>query len=149
MFSDLNYWKTIPPNATNTKIPTLNNDGTTIILLNQFNEIIDYLSYDDSYHSQGIKDTKGISLEKIDLDIQNQSSNWTSASSLIKNTPGERNSAHHQFVFKSTLTIEPKQLDFNYGETSFLFSYQFESEKSGNCILFNEKGQHLVDILKQ
>ncbi len=47
VFTELNNWKTIPPNATNTKIPTLNNDGTTIILLNQFNEIIDYLSYDE------------------------------------------------------------------------------------------------------
>lgn len=147
VFSDLSNWVTIPPNSTHTKIPTLNNDGTTIILLNQFNEIIDYLSYDKSYHSQLIKETKGISLEKIDLDIKNQKSNWTSASSLVKSTPGETNSVNHQFLFKTTLTIEPKQLDFNFGATSFLFSYQFEGEKSGSCFLFNEKGQKLTDIL--
>lgn len=147
VFTELNTWNTIPPNVTHTKIPILNNDGTTIILLNQFNEVIDYVSYDKLYHSPSSKKTKGISLEKIDNDIQNEKSNWTSASSLVKNTPGEVNSAHHPFEFKTTLTIAPKQLDFNYGETSFLFSYAFEQEKSGNCILFNEKGQKLVDIL--
>ena len=147
VLTNTNDWTQSPPNAFNTKIPSLNNDGTTVILLNQFDEVIDYVSYNKDMHNFSIKDTKGISLEKIDLTIQNNQNNWTSASTLIGSTPGEMNSANHQFIFKNTLTIEPKTIDFNFAQTNILFSYEFENEKSGNCILFNEKGQKIEDIL--
>jgi len=77
--------------------PALNNSGATIVVLNTATlEPIDEVTYSDSWHSQGISSTKGISLERTAFTKpSNDPANWHSASEDCGfATPGYQNSAY-------------------------------------------------------
>jgi len=79
------------------KLPVLNNEEATIVLFRQADEaIIDEVTYSTKWHSSSIKNKKGVSLERIDPNMDSQdASNWISATADVGyGTPGYRNSQH-------------------------------------------------------
>ena len=80
-------------NSTEAKLPSLNNGADNLILITTNGTIIDELSYDEKWHYNELNSTENVSLERINPDQPNISSNWHSASS-IENfaTPGYQNS---------------------------------------------------------
>ena len=75
-------------------LPSLPNHGSIICLMNANQLLLDKVRYEPGWHDPHIGETKGISLERIRLDISGCiSSNWHSASSLCGgSTPGMENS---------------------------------------------------------
>jgi hypothetical protein len=66
--------------------------GTTLYLEDAFSNVIDSMYYDDNMH-KFVKETKGLSLEKINLDLpSNNYNNWGSCLSKNRATPFAVNS---------------------------------------------------------
>ena len=80
-------------NWVNNPLPAYNNDSGTVLLLFN-NQIIDKVSYQDTWHFDLLNETDGKSLERIDaFGPSNQASNWhTAAETSNFATPGIVNS---------------------------------------------------------
>lgn len=74
--------------------PSLPNTGSGIILMDKGQTIIDKVNYESDWHRNDIGETKGISLERISLDLDGMdANNWHSASFISGgSTPGLLNS---------------------------------------------------------
>ena len=80
------------------KLPVLANGGASLVLYRKSNQqIIDEVHYSSNWHDSSVKEKKGVSLERIDLNGESQDpSNWTSAASASGyGTPGKENSQHN------------------------------------------------------
>jgi hypothetical protein len=78
-------WKSLP------------NDGNCISIYNRSGDILDMVCYHDSMHSDYAFMTKGVALERIsDHPCEPWYHCWTSASSMVSGTPGEKNSQHRE-----------------------------------------------------
>ncbi|MDR2919580.1 MAG: lamin tail domain-containing protein [Tannerella sp.] len=89
------YYTSAPEMIYELKLPALNNTGATLVLLRTHDEfVIDRLTYSSKWHDIAIKNTKGVSLERIQPDADTQSAaNWTSATAMVGyGTPGYINS---------------------------------------------------------
>ncbi|MDR1561897.1 MAG: lamin tail domain-containing protein [Dysgonamonadaceae bacterium] len=126
--------------------PALANGFGTIVILNNLNgEILDEVSYNNDWHSAGINDTKGISLERTNSDYpSNDPSNWHSASDDSGfATPGYENS-----IRKSNNAIE----EFTIVYPQFIIGnciIRYRLDKPGlrcNAKLFDTSGR-LVSII--
>ena len=75
-------------------MPALSNQGSILCLMDENQRLLDKVRYDPSWHDPRLNETKGISLERIRLDITGLfSSNWHSASAVSGgSTPGSLNS---------------------------------------------------------
>lgn len=99
----LTYY-TIPSKFVKASLPTLNNSGDKIILLDSLKRVIDSLQYFSTWGGAG-----GRSLERISADHSStDSSNWKTSSNKNKATPGRINS------------VSPKEFDIQ--ASSILFS---------------------------
>ena len=63
------------------KLPSCNNVEDNILLISTQGNIIDSLSYSDTWHYSELNTTENISLERICPNKNNVSTNWFSASS--------------------------------------------------------------------
>ncbi len=80
------------------KLPVLANGGASLVLYRKSNQqIIDEVHYSSNWHDSSVKEKKGVSLERIDLNGESQDPyNWTSAASASGyGTPGKENSQHN------------------------------------------------------
>jgi hypothetical protein len=120
-------------------MPSLaNTSGCAVILNTITNEIVDQLYYNESMHSKGISNKKGVALERIRFDIPaDEPTNWASASGISGNgTPGYVNSQHLEGVgmehpSKNSITMEYPGL----GNDAYGIRYRLD--KPGyNCRLF-------------
>jgi hypothetical protein len=97
------YFCLKPQNLVPISLPSLGLSNTRITLRTNSLSLLDSLEYSESWHSTLLKDTKGVALEKLDLNaLSTDSKNWYSASSRVGyGTPTGPNSQN-----KGTLTDE-------------------------------------------
>jgi hypothetical protein len=91
------YYMSSPEAVYEMKMPVLNNEGATIVLFRISDEIvIDEVFYSEKWHDISIKETKGVSLERINPEAESQDHfNWTSATAEVGyGTPGYKNSQY-------------------------------------------------------
>ena len=80
----------------------LTDGGQQLTLYNQHDEVIHYVSYSKSWHTEAIKQEGGWSLEMIDANWPCVGSeNWNSSTSPIGGTPGQSNSICNTLNFNS------------------------------------------------
>ncbi len=73
--------------------PSLNNSGDDLELLDQLTNVLDAVSYDDSWYRDGVKEDGGYSLELINPTIPcADPSNWIGSFDVSGGTPGTQNS---------------------------------------------------------
>ena len=71
----------------------LNNDGDDVLLLDHTGSVVDSVSYSPSWHSPGVVDATGRSLERIrPRGRSNDARNWSTCARPVGGTPGRRNS---------------------------------------------------------
>jgi hypothetical protein len=71
----------------------LTNAGTTLLLMDQNLDVIDFVGYTDQWYRNPSKSAGGWSLEKIDpYSFCQQSSNWIASNDITGGTPGKTNS---------------------------------------------------------
>ncbi len=97
-------------NIYNAQLPSMNNDEGNIVICKKSAQIIDEVSYNEEWHYTELNDVENVSLEKIILKNPNNSSNWTSASSIHNyGTPGYENSN-----FYNPLNINDESFSLSY-----------------------------------
>lgn len=83
-----------PANFISVKLPTLNQDKGTVIILNAQGIVTDEVNYNDNWQFKLLTNTEGVALERIDFNGKSQSAdNWHSAAtSAGYGTPAYKNS---------------------------------------------------------
>ena len=113
-----------------TTIPAMNDDAGSIILLDAEELHIDAVSYTDQQHSPLLKDTEGVSLERIEIRLpSNDPQNWRSAASSAGfATTGYRNSNTTEAQYTDdNIIVEPEIFVPVYGTPAFTqIRYHFD-----------------------
>lgn len=80
--------------------PNFNNAGDSVILRNEFDEVIDYVFYSDDWYRDEARNAGGFTLERIDPDFVdcNQALNWQASEAAIGGTPGQLNTANGDYL---------------------------------------------------
>ncbi|MGY6522436.1 MAG: lamin tail domain-containing protein [Mongoliitalea sp.] len=126
--------------------------GGTVVLLNGDESISEFFTYHDRMHHRLLRDSRGVSLERLTAEVSSQDpANWTSASSSMGfATPGFRNS--QSFVFgndAASIRIYPEIfVPEAPGEQGFCtISYQLEqSGMVGSIQIYGTDGRRVKEI---
>ncbi len=114
---------------------------------------IDYLVYNEDMHYSLLKDTKGVSLEKIHLQGGNDASNWHSAASAVNyGTPGYRNSQNlTEGVAESAFELTP--LVFSPDNDGFddVLQINYKMNDAGyqlNVKIYDSRGREVKHLIE-
>ncbi len=113
------------------KLPPFNDDTGSVLVTNAGPEIMDSFSYSTSMHSVFLKDTEGVSLERIELKRPTaDAQNWKSASSSSGYaTPGyiNSNSRSDPALSDETIQLDPEVFVPFAGQPDFVaIHYKFD-----------------------
>lgn len=101
-------------------LPTLSDDEGSVALLSEEETIVDTILYSDDQHSPFLKNTEGVSLERIDPNSPSATTNWTSASaSSGYATPALPNSNAFQTDHEETVSVDPEIFSPQSGSPDF------------------------------
>lgn len=128
-----------PPDTSNfitATLPSLNVEGANISIISNggINQItIDSFDYSEKFHFQLIDNTKGVSLEKLNLySNTNDPNNWHSATAQVKYaTPG----------YKNSTTITPNNTPSEFGITLDKRTFTPDGDNVDDFLLINYKMQ--------
>ena len=106
-----------------TSFPSLNNASDDIILKDANGQILDKLSYFDSWYGDDIKKQGGFTLELINPnDPCSAGDNWTASNAMIGGTPGAQNSVYDTTpdteapMLISSIAMSPNFLELTFSE---------------------------------
>ncbi len=146
-----NFYK-IPPEIMIITMPwtALNNSSSDLVLLNNTKDTVyDELTYDIKWHNVLIKNTKGVSLEKINPLLMTQDpQSWHSASSESNyGTPGYKNSQFRDFQSEDNsmkqVWVDPEAFSpDNDGQADVCF-IRYKTDMNGyvaNVLILNPAG---------
>lgn len=131
------------------KLPALANTFSSVVLYRKKDKvIIDEVSYSAKWHQSGVKNKKGIALERINPDESSQTpSNWTSASQHQEGgTPGYQNSQYMQDGSTTAIQIEAPE----YMELSGDYLIKYGMSKAGffcRAFVFDASGRKIEEIM--
>lgn len=131
-------------------IPNISVSQDRIGIITKSKKIIDEMQYNNNMHSENIRTTKGISLERISYENSSLNiKNWTSASFSVKHaSPGYENSnslnntnntsnieiVNKTLVLKNGIPIVPLEVEYNFDET---FSSTIKIYNSNGNLIHN------------
>jgi len=132
--------------------PALTNTGGDIYLFNRQELIIDKLSYSPDMHHPMIKNSAGVSLERISSEISSSNvSNWHSASvTTTYASPGYANTQAYYDISNSELTIFPEIFSpDNDGYNDVVgINYLFKTRGfSGSVYIYDSNGRLVRELL--
>jgi hypothetical protein len=142
------YYTPSPQVICELKLPALNNTGATLVLFRTKDEtVIDEVSYSPEWHDVAIKNTKGVSLERIYPEQETQSSvNWTSATSMAGyGTPGYKNSQYGASEAGHAISLSAPEYVAGSGE----YLIHFRTDQTGyRCRMdvFTPEGKKVAEI---
>jgi hypothetical protein len=135
--------------------PSMPNDKSVIVLMNQQGTIIDELHYDEKWHFPLIDNKEGVALERINYNYTTQDKpNWTSAASTAGfGTPGYINSQLRADIqVQGQVTISPAIFSpDNDGRDDFAI-IQYELPEPGyvtNISIFDAHGYRVRNLVQQ
>jgi len=118
-------------------MPSMRSDSGTIGLRSPDKIVIDQLFYEENFQSPLLSNLKGVSLERISLDIKtNNPENWHSASEVHNyGTPGYANSQSRSTpVSDNTLVIDPPVITPNLPGIANFATLNFTFKNTGNVL---------------
>ncbi|MCT4579914.1 MAG: lamin tail domain-containing protein [Flavobacteriales bacterium] len=134
--------------------PSYADDEGTVILFLPNNQVVDSVHYDDSFQFALLKETDGVSLERIDFNrSSNDETNWHSAAEAEGfGTPTLQNSQYTTTeTSPSTLTVEPELFspDNDGFEDVLTLSYKMENPGFvGNITIFDTQGRTVRQLMQ-
>ncbi len=134
--------------------PSYSDDEGTVILLLPNNQVVDSVHYDDSFQFALLKETDGVSLERIDFNrSSNDETNWHSAAEAEGfGTPTIQNSQYTMTEASPiTLTVEPELFspDNDGFEDVLTLSYKMETSGFvGNITIFDAQGRTIRQLMQ-
>ncbi len=135
-------------------LPSYPVSGGKVVLLNENNQIVEEFGYDEDLHHPLLRDSKGVSLERISAESPaNFNSNWHSASGVEEYaTPGRKNSQVISGEFEGEMiVIEPGVFDPEGSNGNTFTTIQFQLDQTGwigSFRIYNLAGQ-LIQVLAQ
>ena len=134
-------------------LPSLNNDSNTVFISNK-EKVIDLVSYNNNWHFELVTNEKGVSLEKIDYqNNENNSSNWTSsASSNNFGSPTNENSHfnNHKKNKESNFSLESSIFSPDNDGYQDLLAINYLFSENNNiitAIIYNENGSLIKELV--
>jgi len=131
-----------------------NDEGQLILhLKGSKDSVVDRLHYEEAWHYDLLHDTKGVSLEKIDLHQGNIPENWHSAASAVNyGTPAYENS---QFLASekpsSRFELVPEIFSPDNDGYDDVLQINYEMEAPGytlNLVIYDSRGRKILHLLK-
>jgi len=135
-----------------TTLPSMNDDAGSMAILDDSDRLLDYLLYDQNFHSALLKDKEGVSLERISLtEPAINPRNWQSASSASGfATPGYLNSSSRPEnpIDENSVSIEPEIFSPAIpGQQSAQINYRFDqSGFAANIKIVDHQGRLIKEI---
>lgn len=133
-------------------LPSYPISGGTVVLLNENDQVVEEFGYDEDLHHPLLRDSKGVSLERISAESPaNIPSNWHSASGTEEYaTPGRKNSQVISGEFEGEMIlIEPKVFDPEGSNGNTFTTIQYQLDQAGwigSFRVYNLAGQ-LMHVL--
>lgn len=130
------------------KLPSMNDDAGSILLMDSSGKIFDQFIYTEKMHFELLNNNEGVSLERINP-FRNSSdpTNWTSASSLSGYaTPAYRNSQYTATTQHGSFNIEPEVFspDGDGHKDILTFTYKLGSNNNvGKIEIYNSNGSRV------
>ncbi len=121
--------------------------GATVLLTDKSGNVIDRMDYSEKLHSPLLKETKGVSLERVSPDVASDNAdNWHSAAENVHyGTPGRLNSmAQNAEITDNGIEITPEVFspDGDGFDDVCMINYNFdEPGYTMNVYIFNTGGQ--------
>ncbi|MGB0983641.1 MAG: lamin tail domain-containing protein [Saprospiraceae bacterium] len=136
-------------------LPSLPDASGGVIIFNKNNETIDALEYDESWHHSLLSDENGVSLERIQLDIETQNvNNWQSAAATVGYaTPSYQNSQFLENTNISTEFISLAKKTFSPDDDGFedflLIQYELDqTDYSATISIFDANGRSIKQLIQ-
>jgi hypothetical protein len=132
------------------RLPSFNDDSGSVALTNEADQVLDTLRYDDRWHDAILKDTEGVSLERISWDQPTQNAaNWKSAPAAAGfATPGFPNANSRPEVRnEQAVRVEPEV--FSPAQAPFFSSIHYAFGQSGwiaNVKILDTQGRVIKTI---
>lgn len=140
------YPTAVEENLVLTDLPSFSNDAGSVIIYDQFLELMDQFDYTDDMHFALLDDADGVSLERISrAQPTNDGSNWHSASSAVSYaTPGYENSQNNEaFSALTQVTLSNEFVSPDNDGYQDVVSILYNLTDPGYSIsvkVFNDKG---------
>ena len=136
--------------------PSFANSGGIALLMSRQGITIDQMTYNEQMHYPLLKETKGVSLERVSWEVaSDQVDNWHSAAESVHfGTPGYANSMMtepSQVQAENPITAEPQIFspDGDGFDDACLFAYQLESSGcTMNTYVFSAEGRLVRHLVK-
>ncbi len=123
----------------------LSNSGSMIKISDVLNNTIDSVNYNPKWHNNNLSDTKGYSLERINIGLPTTlPSNWSSCANPLGGTPGQKNSIFIQNNKESSLSVSPNPFspDGDGYEDFTIIKYKLKANTSQIRVkIFDVKGR--------
>ena len=136
--------------------PSYANSGGMVLLMSRQGVVIDQMTYDEKMHYPLLKETKGVSLERVSWKVpSDQADNWHSAAEAVGfGTPGYKNSMmtdEQEVSFENPITVSPAVFspDGDGFDDCCRICYQLESSGyTMNAYVFSAEGQLVRHLVK-
>lgn len=123
----------------------LSNSGAMIKISDVLNNTIDSVYYNPKWHNNNLSDTKGYSLERINIGLPTTlPSNWSSCANPLGGTPGQKNSIFIQNNKETSLSVSPNPFspDGDGYEDFTIIKYKLKANTSQIRVkIFDVKGR--------
>jgi hypothetical protein len=132
-------------------LPTMPDDEGSVALISDDDRIIDSFSYSKKFHSPLIKDSEGVSLERISFTNSTlEPANWKSATAFSGfATPGYLNSnaRSETQMEQSVISVDPEIISFSGANEFTQIRYHFdESGYIANVKVYDHQGRSIKEI---
>ncbi len=134
--------------------PSYPTSGATVLLTDKTGNVIDRMDYSEGLHSPLLKETKGVSLERVSPDVESSNADlWHSAAENVHyGTPGRKNSMAQDTVITDNwvdVTPEVFSPDGDGFDDVCMINYNFdEPGYTLNVYIFNTGGQLVRHLAK-
>lgn len=141
-------------NIESLSIPSMSDDEGHIVLLNHSLEVVDDLSYDDSWQYPLLASTEGVALERINASNATQDgNNWHSASETSgSGTPGSRNSQASRPVEGEMLQLSSPWFSPDNDGVEDVLTLKYNSDNPGDVlslVIYNAWGKEIIKLAEQ
>jgi hypothetical protein len=145
----LNFYPQSPPESVHeVNLPTLNNEGSDIVLFRAKDiVVIDEVNYSSDWHDGSIKNQKGVSLERISPDAgSNDGFNWSSAVAEVGyGTPGYKNSQNRPESTSDKIFVNSPEYVFGFD----YYEIKYKTDKQGyecRMDIYTTSGMKVAEI---